>query len=219
MIDIPYNSRITFFSPHPDDETFSSGALLYKLGWQNRVKCIFLTSGANGVEGNYSLEKKIKIREKEAKAACSIFSIWSEFLNWDKDKIKSDSTYKNYLTKIINNTDFVFMPHPNEAHQTHKAANNLIEKILQNSNISQCWQYEVWTPLEKPNNIYFFGEEEMKIKKKAMKQYKSQIERTNYIDAIVGLNTYRGVMGKEMFGGFGTYSKDKVYGEAFYVRR
>jgi len=44
-----------------------------------------------------------------------MFSIWTEFLNWDKNKIKSDLGYKNYLTNIIDNTDIVFMPHPNEA--------------------------------------------------------------------------------------------------------
>lgn len=51
--------------------------------------------------------------------------------------------------------------------------------------------YEVWTPIKQPN-LYIDITKTKSFKKKALKCYTSQIKNTNWVDASLGLNSYRG---------------------------
>ncbi len=66
MTDIPKNQKILFFCAHPDDDTFSSGALIYSLVKNNnKVVCIYLTSSPRGVQKIFQVKKKYELGKQK----------------------------------------------------------------------------------------------------------------------------------------------------------
>ncbi len=126
----------------------------------------------------------------------------------------------NIIIKLLREEkpDIIFLPPKNDAHPTHRKVSRIVLKAIKSVKINEKWFYEIWTLLKKPNFIFFFNKELMNIKIKAMKEHKSQIERLDYIGATIALNTFRGIMGQELLGGFGKlYKNEKKYGEAFLI--
>ena len=221
MIAIPKNKKILFFSPHPDDDVMSSGALIYTLVKnKNKITCIYFTFSPKGVARNIPIKEKIKIRKGEAKKACKVLGSKPLFLGFDSRNFKYN---KENVKKIINllrkkKPDIIFIPPKNDVHPTHKKVSKIVLKATEYTKVKEKWFYETWTPLERPNFIFFFNENLMKIKINALKQHKTQIERMDFITSIKAFNIYRGIMGTELLGGFGkSYKIKKKYGEAFLV--
>ncbi len=217
---LPKKKKIMFFCPHIDDDTFSSGALLVTLAKNNEIISIYLTSGPRGVSKNVPFGEKIRIRKSEGTKACGVLGIRPVFLSLDKPILKNNRKSVDVILKLLNDEkpDIIFLPPPNDAHPTHKKVNQIVSEAAKCAGIRERWFYETWMPLAKPNFIFFFNDNLMKMKIKAMKQHKSQIERTDFITAIVALNEFRGTTGKKLLGGFGKlYQSGKNYGEAFLI--
>jgi len=220
MFKIPKNKKIIFFCAHPDDDAFSSGALIYKLTRnKNKIYCIYLTISSRSVKRDIPNEEKIKIRKNEAEKSCKILGTRAIFLDLDKPRLKINEENVGKVIKILKKErpDIIFLPIKNDLHPTHRKVNSIVMKATEFAIIKQKIFYEAWTPIQKPNFIFFFDKKIMKIKIKAMKQHKSQIERLDYSKAIVALNIFRGIMGQELLGGFAkTYNQEK-FGEAYLV--
>lgn len=211
------HGRFLFFCAHPDDDIFSSGAFIYALTQQsNEVICVFLTSGAHGVLGNKSPEEKAKIRRDEALAACAILGASCTFL-FNNQFLQNDAAEVEAIKHLLKEIkpEYVLFPQPQDAHPTHRIVHQLVGKALATVPVKEHWYYELWTPLEKPNYIFFFGEDMMLMKKKAMREHKSQLCRTDFETAMVGLNQYRGILGQELLTGLGSQASTQ-YGEAFF---
>ena len=221
MFEIPKNKKILFFCAHPDDDAFSSGALIYSLAKnKNKIYCIYLTTSSRSVARNVPVSKKEKIRKNEAENSCKILGTKAIFLDLDKPTLKVNKENVDKIIKILEKEkpDIIFLPIRNDSHPTHRKVNRIIMKATESEKIKQKIFYENWTPLEKPNFIFFFDKKIMNIKIKAMKQHKSQMERLNYSKAIVALNIFRGILGQELLGGFAKSYKDVKYGEAYLVK-
>ena len=222
-MELPKNKKILFFCAHPDDDTFSSGALIYNLVKNNnKVLCIHLTSGLKGIDRKIPTDYKIKIRQTEEINACKILGVRPVFLRLDDPLFNCNSRNINIIIKILKKEkpDIIFLPHEKDAHPTHKKVNKIVLNASKSIKVKKKWFYETWTPLEKPNFIFFFDDLLMKIKISAMKQYKSQLERLDFISAIIALNTFRGITGQELLRGFGkSYKSEKKYGEAFFITK
>lgn len=221
---IPEGEKILFICAHPDDETFAAGAFLHRLSKEgNDITCVYFTTSPAGVVRDISVEEKIAIRKKEAEKACKILGTKPLFLDMDKSRL--NKCLNNHCAEVEQvflkfRPSIVFIPSGEEAHPTHKMTNEVSLEVIENLRnaipLKEVWEYEIWTPLKKPNFIYFFKEDEMEVKIKAFKSYKSQIERVDFIDAMIGLSLYRGILGEEVLKGFGKpYFVKKRYGEAF----
>lgn len=220
MINIPKNKKIIIFCAHPDDDTFSSGALIYGLAKNNKVVCIYLTSSPKGVAKDISTEEKIRIRKSEGIKACKILGTRPVFLDLDKPTLRYNKENVGIISKLFKEEkpEIIFIPPKNDAHPTHRKVSKIVLKAIKPLKVNETWFYETWTPLGKPNFIFFFNDDLMKIKIEAMKQHKSQLERVDYAGATIALNTFRGIMGQELLGGFGkSYQNGKKYGEAFLI--
>ena len=221
MTTIPKNKKILFFCAHPDDDVFSAGALIYTLAKNNnQVVCVYLTSSPRGVAKEVSNEEKIRIRKTEAVNAGKILGVKTVFLDLDKPTLEQNKENTKLIVRLLKEEkpDIIFLPPKNDAHPTHRKVSEIITESQKSVEINENWFYETWTPLEKPNFIFFFDERLMKIKMRAIKRHKSQLERVDYLGAIVSLNTFRGIMGQELLGGFGkSYKNDEKYGEAFLI--
>ncbi|MBN1263181.1 MAG: PIG-L family deacetylase [Candidatus Pacebacteria bacterium] len=222
MIALPRNQTIAFFSPHPDDDCISAGALIFDLiARKNQIFSIYPTSSPRGVSGSLLLEEKRKIRHREARTACQIMGTRPVFLDLDRPKLifnQANIKEINCLLKRLRPT-IIFLPPATDAHPTHRKVVRIVKAAAKSVSVRQTWFYDSWSPLDKPNFIFFFKEEKMAKKAEAISCHRSQLERLNFLRAVKGLNLFRGEMGKELMGKpAGIFDHEKLYGEAFLIK-
>jgi len=203
--------NILVVTPHHDDEVLGCGGTIIKHRRKgDKIWVMYITAGWSGIPKIKSKEKAIKIREKEARNACKILGVQKTiFLREDDRNIynkKGEIIQK--LIKVIRDTkpSLIYAPHPNEKDIEHRIAYEVIKEAAWLSkspylpkvgaptkSIETIYLYEVWTPMKD-----FFIREDITsvvdVKTKALLSYKSQLEHLNLVDAIVGLNMYRGSM-------------------------
>lgn len=203
--------NILVVAPHHDDEVLGCGGTIVKHYKKNeRVWVVYITAGWSGVPKIKSKEKAVKIREREARNACKILGVQKAiFLREDDRNIynKKGEIIKKFI-KIIRDIkpSLIYAPHPKEKDIEHRIAYEAIKEATWLSkspylpklgqptkSIKNVYLYEVWTPMKD-----FFTREDITsavdIKIKALLAYKSQLEYFNLVDAITGLNMYRGSM-------------------------
>ena len=205
---------------HPDDIEIGCGgsiALLIQAGYL--VKFVIITSGEEGSLGDKSSLKVI--RETEARNAATSLGV-SEiyFLNEPDGLTTYSKATKVSLIKLLRATkpDTVFIHTSHDFFPDHMVAHNLstaailaasgpwyAEAGCDSHQVMQIYGYEVWNPIPKPQMLIDISST-IENKLAALGHHKSQIEGINYLDAVRGLNQYRGIM----------MSKTK-YAEAFEV--
>ncbi|MCX8147581.1 MAG: hypothetical protein N3D84_03885, partial [Candidatus Woesearchaeota archaeon] len=121
--------------------------------------------------------------------------------------------------------------HPSDdAHPTHRVANRIVTKAINLANPENrpklVLNFETWRPFDKPDFIFPFDENVMRVKIKAMKQHKSQMRRADFLNIFVSLNLFRGIMGMGLLRSCVRKISKKhrkrirrVYGEAFLIQR
>ena len=172
-------------------------------------------------------EEKREIRKNEQRVACKMLGIRQFFMDLDNPVLRVDSHSIDTVKRIIKDVhpDIIFLPPEDDIHPTHQKVSQILKIALGRKKIERRY-YETWKPIDRPNFIFFFDRELMDVKIKAMRVYKSQIERTDFLNGVIGLNMFRGSVGQEMIGGFGKEYRKRlfsdgriVYGEAFYIER
>jgi len=191
--------KIAIFAAHPDDELIGCGGTILKgLQKGHNIQIVFATSG--------DLSER-KIREKEVKSIYDKLKIAYHFLRL-KDRYfqYSQSTIEKIIRLLREiKPDIIYYPHHNEEDRDHKELNKIMNESWWIANdtfmpqlgkpckIKKILQYEIWTPISRPN--YFERIDEFIEKKtELLIKYKSQINHQRYDAASRGLNAYRGVM-------------------------
>lgn len=203
--------NILVVSPHHDDEVIGCGGTIAKHhGKGDKVFVVYITAGWSGLPEIKSKEKAIKIREREVHNACKILGVQKAiFLREDdRDIYNKKGKIIQKLIKVIRDTkpSLIYAPHPNEKDIEHRITYEVIKEAAWLSkssylpklgasikSIKAIYLYEVWTPMKD-----FFIREDITsvvdVKTKALLSYKSQLKHLNLVDAIIGLNMYRGSM-------------------------
>lgn len=199
--------RVLVLSPHPDDDVFACGGTLIKhLRQGHAVKIVYLCNGGKGISG-MSEQHAAAIRRQEAIAATSVLGIAEEnlyFMDEPDGRLHIAKQALGCLQSIIGDfhPDLIYLPSFIDNHPDHVSTNRILKAI--NPGNTFIAAYELWTPIV-PNLLVDISNE-IEQKMKAMKAHKSQLAELNYLDAITGLNRYRGSM----------YTKKKMTGaEAF----
>lgn len=202
--------NILAVAPHLDDEVLGCGGTIAKHHRKgDKVFVVYITAGWSGLPKIKSKETAIKIREKEARRACKILGVEKALFLREKDRNFSCSgKIIQKLIKVIRQIrpKVIYAPHPKEKDLEHRITYEVARESswLSKSpyflnlgkpieSIEALRLYEVWTPMKN----YFIKEDitsVVDIKIKALSAYKSQMEYLNLVDAIIGLNMYRGSM-------------------------
>ncbi len=190
-------------APHPDDETFGMGGTIAK--YANNFDVICLTNGAKGIK-NAEVTDVVKIRDKEFQNAigCAGLQNFSNLGIEDKAVLKS---YDIFSTIDVAKYDYIFIPNLIDTHADHRACFQHLCKLLQNKKYKSGLKimfYEVWGALASPNVLVDISDV-VETKINMIKSYESQLERKDYLSAILGLNQYRGL------------TKNIKYSEAFWM--
>jgi len=217
--------NILVIAPHHDDEVIGCGGTLikhYKKG--DKIWVAYIAAGWSGVPKIKSKKRAIEIREEEARNSAKILGINKVvFLREDDRNYSLNKGTLEKLIKIIREFKprLIYAPHPNETDFEHRMAYQMAKEafwISQSSyfpNLGKLFDdpkslylYEVWTPISNPA-IREDITEVIDKKILALKEYRSQLNDANLVDAVYGLNLYRGSM----------FVNSKKFAEAFQVEK
>jgi LmbE family N-acetylglucosaminyl deacetylase len=191
--------NILVIAPHPDDEIIGcGGTLCLHTGSKARISIIFLTSGELGLR-HIPREEAWSIREAEARNAAQILGVQDlTFLrcsDWTLDA-EIDQAAKllgPLLKKQI--PDLIYLPHEADGHPDHRVSLPILKKAWQWCSFSppELRLYEIWTPLSNYDIVQDISAV-MSRKVQALRAHSSQLQDFNYVQAIEGLNQYRGAL-------------------------
>ena len=180
-------------APHADDESIGMGGVLAKYGKLFDVIC--LTDGAKGVDEDISYKEKIEVRKQELISAMGKINVGSvKFFDEIPDK-KLILNFDFFKKIDISDYDYIFIPNILDQHRDHKAVALLLKELLKNKKQKKDLKiafYEVWSPLALPNH-YVDISDVVEQKKDLIKTYQSQLKSFDYLNKIIGLNSYRGL--------------------------
>lgn len=193
--------KVLIVAPHPDDEVIGCGGFLAMHNYKD-VLCI----NSSGVKYEWDLnsaEEIAEIRVNEFENVMSMIGAGKFFINkiWGNPPMFK-SIMKNWY-KIVEHFDFseydyIFVPHLKDCHREHRFLSSyLMPKVLKEcgyKNTLKICFYEVWSPMEKPN-FYLDISDYYKKKIDYINAYESR-KAASYAKRILGLNQYRGLIGK-----------------------
>jgi LmbE family N-acetylglucosaminyl deacetylase len=194
---------IIVFAPHPDDETLGCGGTIASRVCQGfHVKVAILTDGRNafqeclGVNSNPTPRELAEIRRVEALNAIRILGVSDKnvhFMGFEDGKLKNfidDACARVSKLLIDFQPDEVYFPYRNDSNPDHKATNRIVRKAVKDVSSSVAkYEYSIAMKyarigprlvalvnllrnrLVQVDITRFFAQ-----KKKAISQYKSQVE-------------------------------------------
>lgn len=190
---------VLVLAPHPDDESLGCGGtirLLTQAG--TSVDVIYLTRGENGlnsplVEPPGVHAELAATREAEARAACKVLGVRDvEFFSGIDGGLVNQPHLAHPLAGLITEKRYqrVFCPWYGEAHPDHVATFRLLQRALREARLTpSVWLYEIWTPLIPTDHVPI--DATMAAKREAIEKHQSQLACLDYLEAFVGLSSYR----------------------------
>ena len=196
-VEKPEGSRPLVLAPHPDDETLGCGGTLHKHHRAgDALCCVFMTDGSKGVPGSGGPDAAA-IRRQEAEAAAEVIGIDRlVFLENPDGELAASEPTVSEVAKLVQEVkpDLIYLPFLLDYHPDHWATNAVLLAALESvGRRVMLYAYEVWTPLV-PNRAVDIAAE-LDVKRKAIEQFRSQLEKSNLVDAAVGFAKYRAVTG------------------------
>ena len=199
------NLDILVFGAHPDDVELGCGGMIIKEVLRgSKVGIIDLTRGELGTRGT------VKIRDEETKYATEIMGVGvRENMNFKDGFFKDDYSHKLALIKKIRKyqPDIVVTNAPSDRHPDHSRASEITVNACFLSGLEKIdTGQEVWRPRAIYHYIQFNNlpadlvvdiSENMELKLKAVKAYKSQfynpdnnetetiISKKSFLDSVV----------------------------------
>ena len=194
-------ASVIVFAPHPDDDVIGcGGAIIQHVRKGDHVTIAYMTSGgARKWPGG--AEELIRIREQEAAKAAALLGVQDLIFLREPDGhlIATPENREKVIHIILNyKPDLVYVTHEAEEHKDHKATFHIVldaiaEVFKDGSKKPQILCYEVWTPFQRVSLVKNISNE-MELKLQALGEHKSQLKPVNYVDAVKGLNRYRGLL-------------------------
>lgn len=206
--EITKRSRIMVFAPHADDEVLGCGGTLAKYAHGgSEIRVVYMTDGRNGNPA-YTAEGLIQKRREEATEGLKVLGCRDPvFLGYPDSGLICNKESEDRIASLIDEygPDAIFSPYYIDNHIDHVRTASIIAGALKHrTGDIDCYCYEVWSVL--PPNVIFDISGEMAKKIEAIGKHESQIELIDYVEKIVGLNSYRSM----------TIGKGVRYCEAFF---
>lgn len=194
-------------APHPDDESVGcGGSIIRHVKSGSRVKVIFLTDGNKGdFEGRFGKEY-VEVRKKSTQKAMDILGVMDyEFWGYgDRILYQEVQGVREKLFRVIEtfSPSLIYVPSPFEVHPDHKIAFEVVWGLREKLKVHLAF-YEILITLYP--NILVDITAEMKIKRRAIESYFTEVYYNDYVSKVEGLNRFRTA----------TLPKHITYAEAF----
>lgn len=197
----PHRGKVLVLAPHPDDEAAGPGGALAahsRLG--DPIHCVFVTSGVNGDPvASRPPDEYMAVRTAEARASADVLGISStEFWELPDSCVVTHRDLDAVTERVIDlyqrvEPDVIYAPHPGESHSDHHFVALAASAALARwSGTAALLGYEVWSPMQAGWVLEVTDDYETK--RRAVRCYPSQLEHTDILTAIEGLNAYRAIL-------------------------
>lgn len=205
--------RVLAVAPHPDDEAIGCGGSLRQHALRgDEVHALFLTSGELGLP-QLERAEAWTVREREAEEAGAVLGLAGQrFLrrpDWGLAEQREDLVVAVARELDRAAPDRILVPHAGEWHPDHRAAHAAVLAAARRLGLALelIGTYELWTPLAAHDELADISAV-MDDKLAAIRRYPSQLAAFDYVQAVTGLNAYRGALAghcayAEVFGGCG----------------
>jgi N-acetylglucosamine malate deacetylase 1 len=191
--------RVLVVAPHPDDESIGcGGAILRHVARGDEVRVAFLTSGELALK-HLERDEAWRIREQEAEDAGAVLGLAGQEFLRQPDWFMSErpDEVKGIVAGLLerHGPGRVYVTHGAEWHPDHRVAFEATRAAATAAGMPywSLFAYEVWTPLPKFDDVEDIGAE-IERKLEAVGRYRSQCEALDYVQAVRGLNSYRGAL-------------------------
>lgn len=197
----PYRGRVLVLAPHPDDEAAGPGAALAahsRLG--DTIHGAFITSGVNGdPSGVRSPADYVDLRRAEAEASAAVLGMGStEFWGLPDSCTVTHRDLEAVTERLLDlyqrvEPDVIYSPHLGESHSDHHfVALAAVAALGRWTGTATLLGYEVWSPMQA--DWVLEVTDDYATKRAAVRCYPSQLEHTDILTAIEGLNAYRAIL-------------------------
>ncbi|MHA1491433.1 MAG: PIG-L deacetylase family protein [Promethearchaeota archaeon] len=177
--------RIIAVGAHPDDIEFGCFSTLshYK-STGHEIFIVLFTSG--------ELLENIDIRESEAKRSADLINADIRFFRFSDANIKVNNetidVFRNYISDI--RPDMIFVHHPYDRHQDHKATNEIC--LSSANSFNKILFYEGPSTFDFTPNIYFTIDEYFEKKVNGLQTFDSQTNKPYIsVESLKALAQYR----------------------------
>jgi LmbE family N-acetylglucosaminyl deacetylase len=179
----PDFGRVLVLAPHIDDDIIGCGGCLRKHAVAgDEIKIIYFADCTPE-------------RIKEAEAAAGVIGTRHlEFLGYGSKTLMDNDDIAERLAGLIRDygPDIIYLPSFLDRHNDHLAVNHIFSLLTMKHDYRfLVYAYEVWSTLV-PNLIVDISSEIEK-KREALRCFKSQIIRNDWVEAAAALNRYRGI--------------------------
>lgn len=191
-LDLTVARRVLVFAPHPDDESLGCGGTLALLAARCEVKVVLVTDG--GGAGGLP-EGADRVRQAEFRSALAELGVDEyEMLGCPDGSFSLDERLELRLRELLSvyQPDWVFLPSPLDYHRDHVRISIMLEPLCRRCpTVTHLLFYEIWAPV--PASHVVDITEVAGLKRAAIKQHVTALACGDYLDAVDGLNRYRGL--------------------------
>jgi LmbE family N-acetylglucosaminyl deacetylase len=176
-LDLKEPGRVLVFAPHPDDDILGCGGTLLKLAQTANICVVLVTDGSGAGELPDGTDK---VRQGEFVRALELLGVTQvKFLN------QPDGFFQS-------NESWIFLPARFDYHRDHILISEFVsDTATAVSKRSTLIEYETSAPIQATHLVDIT--DVWNIKVKALKQHGTALAYGDYLRAITGLNTYRGL--------------------------
>jgi LmbE family N-acetylglucosaminyl deacetylase len=190
----PPGSNVLVLSPHIDDDILGAGGTLHKHHLAgDRIVSVYLTD--------------TELRKREGEEAAKVIGIDEVvFLDYPIRELDKHPEIAEKIAQLVeqHKPEILYLPFMIDNHNDHISTNKIFLNALELIPHSPLlYAYEVWSTFLP--NVLVDITEQIERKKRAILSYKSQLAGNDYLNAIISLNRYRGIL-----------SKAKQYAEGFF---
>ena len=191
--------RVLVLSPHPDDEAIGCGGTLCRhVDAGDDVRVVFLTAGEKGGHGRGEAET-VRVRRREAQSAARVLGVRQcEFWEEPDGRLKARRAAVERVRGLVRSfrPAVIYVTHDREMHPDHRGVVRLLRAALRQGVPGPrptVLGYEVWTPIQTIDEIVDISPY-LERKLRAVRAYRSQCAVVGFVEAVRGLNRYRGEM-------------------------
>jgi N-acetylglucosamine malate deacetylase 1 len=184
--------RILVIAPHPDDESLGCGGTLAQLAPSCEIHVLLVTNGDGGGDLPAGTSET---RKSEMEKAMRTLGITRPLLHFDEPdgRFADSPRYRSALAEVLGRLqpNWVFLPWLHDSHADHARIARASTQVLARSSADLLLYYETWVPVPAThvNDIT----DVLETKQRAIRCHETALRHGNYLDAIVGLNAYRGL--------------------------
>jgi N-acetylglucosamine malate deacetylase 1 len=184
--------RILVIAPHPDDESLGCGGTLAQLAPSCDIHVLLVTNGDGGGELPAGTSET---RKSEMDKAVRTLGIANPVLHLDEPdgRFADSPRFRAALAQVATTLrpDWVFLPWLHDSHADHARIARAGSEVLARSTVDVLLYYETWVPVPATHVNDITGT--LEAKRRAILCHETALRHGNYLDAIVGLNAYRGL--------------------------